>query len=85
MNRHRTRWTEPAPRDPRAGRGPLPFPSAPCALFGLTIFALSQIASPAQTLTNAAQVLAMPEFDYLKPKPARDLKRALAALFAAIA
>jgi AcrR family transcriptional regulator len=35
--------------------------------------------------TNAARVLAMPEFDYLKPKPARDLKRAIAALFAAIA
>lgn len=34
---------------------------------------------------NAAQVLAMPEFDYLKPKPARDLRRAIAALFAAIA
>lgn len=34
--------------------------------------------------TNAAQVLAMPEFDYLKPKPARDLKRAIAALFTAI-
>jgi TetR/AcrR family transcriptional regulator len=35
--------------------------------------------------SNAAKVLAMPEFDYLKPKPARDLKRAIAALFAAIA
>lgn len=33
---------------------------------------------------NAAQVLAMPEFDYLKPKPERDLRRAIAALFAAI-
>lgn len=33
---------------------------------------------------NAAQVLAMPEFDYLKPRPERDLKRAIAALFAAI-
>jgi TetR/AcrR family transcriptional regulator len=33
----------------------------------------------------AAQVLAMPEFDYLRPKPRRDLKRAIAALFAAIA
>lgn len=32
----------------------------------------------------AAKVLAMPEFEYLKPKPARDLKRAIAALFAAI-
>lgn len=33
---------------------------------------------------NAAQVLAMPEFAYLKPVPERDLKRAIAALFAAI-
>lgn len=33
----------------------------------------------------AAQVLAMPEFAYLKPVPERDLKRAIAALFAAIA
>ena len=32
----------------------------------------------------AAQVLTMPEFAYLKPKPERDLKRAIAALFAAI-
>ncbi len=32
----------------------------------------------------AAEVLAMPEFEYLKPKPARDLKRAIAALFTAI-
>lgn len=32
----------------------------------------------------AAQVLAMPEFDYLKPKPKRDLRRAIAALFTAI-
>jgi hypothetical protein len=32
----------------------------------------------------AAEVLKMPEFDYLKPKPERDLKRAIAALFAAI-
>jgi AcrR family transcriptional regulator len=33
---------------------------------------------------NAAQVLAMPEFAYLKPVPERDLRRAIAALFAAI-
>jgi TetR/AcrR family transcriptional regulator len=33
---------------------------------------------------NAATVLAMPEFAYLKPVPQRDLKRAIAALFAAI-
>jgi TetR/AcrR family transcriptional regulator len=32
----------------------------------------------------AAKVLAMPEFDYLKPRPERDLKRAIAALFTAI-
>ena len=32
----------------------------------------------------AAEVLAMPEFEYLKPRPERDLKRAIAALFAAI-
>ena len=32
----------------------------------------------------ATQVLAMPEFTYMKPKPERDLKRAIAALFAAI-
>jgi TetR/AcrR family transcriptional regulator len=32
----------------------------------------------------AAQVLAMPEFDYLKPKPERDLTRAVAALFRSI-
>jgi TetR/AcrR family transcriptional regulator len=33
---------------------------------------------------NAAQVLAMPEFAFLKPVPERDLKRAIAALFRAI-
>jgi TetR/AcrR family transcriptional regulator len=32
----------------------------------------------------AAEVLAMPEFEYLKPRPERDLTRAIAALFAAI-
>jgi TetR/AcrR family transcriptional regulator len=32
----------------------------------------------------AAQVLAMPEFRYLKPNPERDLSRAIAALFASI-
>ncbi|MEQ1768755.1 MAG: TetR family transcriptional regulator [Devosia sp.] len=32
----------------------------------------------------ASQVLSMPEFTYLKPVPARDLRRAIAALFAAI-
>ena len=32
-----------------------------------------------------SEVLAMPEFAYLKPVPERDLKRAIAALFAAIA
>lgn len=32
----------------------------------------------------AAEVLALPEFAYLKPKPDRDLTRAIAALFAAI-
>lgn len=31
-----------------------------------------------------AQVLAMPEFDYLKPRPERDLTRAIAALFRSI-
>ena len=31
-----------------------------------------------------SEVLAMPEFAYLKPVPERDLKRAIAALFAAI-
>jgi TetR/AcrR family transcriptional regulator len=34
--------------------------------------------------TATAEVLKMPEFDYLKPKPERDLKRAIAALFGAI-
>lgn len=33
---------------------------------------------------NAAEVLKMPEFAYLKPVPERDLRRAIAALFAAI-
>ncbi len=33
---------------------------------------------------NAATVLEMPEFAYLKPVPERDLKRAIAALFAEI-
>lgn len=33
---------------------------------------------------NAATVLAMPEFGYLKPVPERDLRRAIAALFRAI-
>jgi AcrR family transcriptional regulator len=33
----------------------------------------------------ASKVLAMPEFAYLRPRPERDLKRAIAALFAAIA
>lgn len=32
----------------------------------------------------AAKVLAMPEFDYLKPRPERDLPRAIAALFRSI-
>jgi TetR/AcrR family transcriptional regulator len=32
----------------------------------------------------AAQVLALPEFEYLKPKPERDLTRAIAALFRSI-
>jgi len=59
MNRHKTRRTEPAARAPQARRFPLAFPSVLPTLLGLVILALFRIPSPAQTLTNAAQVLSL--------------------------